>query len=322
MAEFVRLQLIIGEDLTKSLMALHTDLEASCTALVSDIARTMDLHPDDPTSRQVKAALRKFQQTTSLKVTLPLTELEAACEDMEAFMQSQLQELSFQTESRELIGELSQKLANHTRRVRELVQAPELAGGEVFQQVLVGLMAHQPLEANFFPGILEGLVGRLGLAPPGVTNPPTSVREGVTRHWAATHKEAIRRTEGGDIDLGQVTSTVVPHGLHLDYDLDFRTRRVDGVAPTLTSPLLPGLIGNILQLERPEMPGEPASCRWMETCGLLVGCLLNRRYPVHFMPRGVLPRDQPAKGRLQRMSLLAKERAFRISLLWSLTKRI
>ena len=30
MAEFVRLQLIVGEDLTKSLMALHTDLEASC----------------------------------------------------------------------------------------------------------------------------------------------------------------------------------------------------------------------------------------------------------------------------------------------------
>ena len=78
MAKFVRLQLIVGEDLTKSLMALGTDLEASCEALVSDIARTMDLHPDDPASRQVKAALRKFQQTTSLKVTLPLMELEAA----------------------------------------------------------------------------------------------------------------------------------------------------------------------------------------------------------------------------------------------------
>ena len=88
MVEFVRLQLIVGEDLTKSLMALCTDLEASCAALVSDIARTMDLHPDDPASCQVKAALRKFQQTTSLKVTLPLTELEVAREDMEAFMQS------------------------------------------------------------------------------------------------------------------------------------------------------------------------------------------------------------------------------------------
>ena len=89
MAEFVRLQLTVGEDLTRSLMALHSDLEASCVALVSDIVRTMD-HPDDPVSRQVKAALRKFQQTISLKVTLPLMELEAAHEDMEEFMRSHL----------------------------------------------------------------------------------------------------------------------------------------------------------------------------------------------------------------------------------------
>ena len=76
MAEFARLQLIVGEDFTKSLIALHTDLEASCEALVSDIVRTMDLHPGDPTSHQVKAGLHKLQQTTSLKVTLPLMELE------------------------------------------------------------------------------------------------------------------------------------------------------------------------------------------------------------------------------------------------------
>ena len=91
----------------------------------------------------------------------------------------------------------------------------------MFQQVLIGLVTHQPLEANFFPGILEGLVGRLSLAPPGVTEPPTSVQESVAHHWAATLKEAIRRMEGTDIDLRQVTSTMVPHGLHLDYDLDF-----------------------------------------------------------------------------------------------------
>ena len=78
-------------------------------------------------------------------------------------------------------------------------------------------------------------------------------------HRAATLKEAIRRTEGRDINLRQVMSTVVPHGLHLDYDLDFQTRRVDDVAPALTSPLLPGLIGNIRQLERPEIPGKPTS---------------------------------------------------------------
>ena len=129
MAKFARLQLIVGEDFTKSLIALRTDLEASCEVLMSDIARTLDLHPDDPASRQVKAALHKFQQTTSLKVNMPLMELEAACDDMEEFMWSRLQEISSQTESRELIGELSLKLATHTSR--ELVQVPELTEGEV-----------------------------------------------------------------------------------------------------------------------------------------------------------------------------------------------
>ena len=61
MAEFARLQLIVGEDFTKSLVALRTDLEASCEVLVSDIVRTMDLYLNDPVSCQVKAALQKFQ---------------------------------------------------------------------------------------------------------------------------------------------------------------------------------------------------------------------------------------------------------------------
>ena len=82
-------------------------------------------------------------------------------------------------------------------------------------------MAQQPLEANFFPGILEGLVGRLGLVPPDVTDPPTSVRAGMSHHWATGLREAVRRTEGRDADLEHVMSTMVPHGLHLDYDLDF-----------------------------------------------------------------------------------------------------
>ena len=88
MAEFARLQLIVGEDFTKSLLALHSDLEASCEALMSNIMRTIDLHPNDPAAHQVKAALQTFQQSTSMKVTLPLIQLEAAHGDMEEFMQS------------------------------------------------------------------------------------------------------------------------------------------------------------------------------------------------------------------------------------------
>ena len=61
------------------------------------------------------------------------------------------------------------------------------------------------------------------------------------------------------MDLKQVMHNMVPPGLHLDYDLDFQTRRVDDIAPTLTPPLLFSLVGNIHQLEKPEIPGKPTS---------------------------------------------------------------
>ena len=53
----------------------------------------------------------------------------------------------------------------------------------------------------------------------------------------------------------------MPSGLHLDYDLDFQTWRVDDIAPTLTSPLLSGLISNIHLHGRPEVPREPVSSK-------------------------------------------------------------
>ena len=257
MAEFARLHIIVGEDLTKSLLALHSDLEASSEVLVSDVVRTVGLHPNDPAARQLKAVLQTYQQGNAMKITLPLMELQAAHGDLEEFMQSHLRELSLQTKSQELIGVLCQKLANHSSWVQELVLAPELMEEEVSLQVLIGLGAHIPLEANFFPGILEGLAGRLSLAPPGMPDPPTSVQEGMACHWAAALRESLRKTEGRDIDLGQAAATVAPVGLHLDYDLDFQNRRVDDVAPTLMSPVLSGLVGSLDKWERPRIPEGP-----------------------------------------------------------------
>ena len=50
----------------------------------------------------------------------------------------------------------------------------------------------------------------------------------------------------------------MPPGLHRDYGPDFLTRRVDDIAPTLTSPLLSGLISNICELQGPGIPRKPA----------------------------------------------------------------
>ena len=63
--------------------------------------------------------------------------------------------------------------------------------------------------------------------------------------------------EGRDIGVGLVAHDVLPSGLRLDYDPDFKTRRVNDIAPALTPSLLSGLVGNIHGLEKPEIPTQP-----------------------------------------------------------------
>ena len=194
-----------------------------------------------------------------MKVNLPLMELEAAREDLGGFLQRRLSELSSHLKSQEMIEELSWTLSTHANRIQEAILVPGIQEPAVFNRVMLGLAVDQPLEAIFFPGILDGLSGRLGLTPPGVVDPPISAREGVSRRWAAALREAVMRTEGRDVNLEQVMPHVVHHGLHQDYDLDFRMRRVDDIAPTLTSPMLSGLISSVRFLGRPEVPRGPAS---------------------------------------------------------------
>ena len=115
-----------------------------------------------------------------MRVNLPLMELQAAQKDMEGFLQCRLQEISSQAETWELIEGLTRKMSAHASRVWDLVSIPKLAELEVSLRVNTGLAANQPLEANFFLGILEGVAGRLRLVPPGVTAPPSAARAGVS----------------------------------------------------------------------------------------------------------------------------------------------
>ena len=157
MAEFVRLQLILGEDLTKSLSALCSELETSSEALSSDLLSVLNLHSGDLAFPQVKELIQKHQQSISMKVNLPLMELEAAREDLGGFLQRHLCKLSSHSKSREMIKELSWTLSTHANRIQEAIQVPGIQEPAVFQQVMLGLAVDQPLKAVFFPGILDGL---------------------------------------------------------------------------------------------------------------------------------------------------------------------
>ena len=123
MAEFARLQTILGEDLIQSLSALHSELEASSEALSADILNVLSLHPGNPGFSQVKDLLQKHHQSVSMKVNLPLIELEAAKEDLNRFLQERLRELGSGPQAQEVFEEITQRLMNYNRRVRETIHA-------------------------------------------------------------------------------------------------------------------------------------------------------------------------------------------------------
>ena len=181
MAEFARLQSILGEELTKSLSALRTELEASSEALSSDLLSVLNLHPGDMAFPRVKELIQKHHQSVSMKVNLPLIELEAAREDLERFLQGCLHELSSDPKAWEVVEEISQTLSSYARRVREAILVLGIKQPGMFNRVVLALAMDQPVEAILFPGILDSLSWRLGLMPPSVVDPPTSAREGVSQ---------------------------------------------------------------------------------------------------------------------------------------------
>ena len=251
MAEFSRVQLIVQEDVGKSLVALRSDLLASCSAFVVDVGRVMDVPLADPRLALLEASLERFRRQASLKFDLPLAEMDAAAVDITAFMNARLQELSSRSKLPDLIEEAARLMDRHNNRVWELVRNPDLGLSDVYSRVLVGLLARQPIEADLFPGILEGLAGNLGLSPAGTVDPPRSRQEGMMRRWAT----ALRQAAYDPSDTGQGSaSSTTPLGLHLDYSMEFRSRRVGDIPPALTSSLLP----SFPFLEKPR-PGEPPS---------------------------------------------------------------
>ena len=121
-------------------------------------------------------------------------------------------------------------------------------------RVPVALVGTQPLVVNYHSGVLEGVARRLGLLPPGVTNPPNTAPEGMLRRFMASLEVALKKD-----DAGQPVGWSIQGGLHSNYAEDFITRRTRSIPPVFTDSLLPNLIRDMdaLRLGEPEVPSCP-----------------------------------------------------------------
>ena len=117
MAEFARLGTIMWEDLTKSLSALRLELEACSEVLLAALLNVLNLRPGDPAFSRVRDLIQRHHQSLSMKVNLPLAELEAAKEDLNRFLQECLCKLGSDLRARKVLEEVTQAQASYNRKV-------------------------------------------------------------------------------------------------------------------------------------------------------------------------------------------------------------
>ena len=121
----------------------------------------------------------------------------------------------------------------------------------------MGLQAEKPLESNFFLGVLEGLIGCLGINATGWKNPPTSSKEGVAQMWASAVQKAAHKLEGRDAT--SKAASVETQGLHLDYEGDFLQCQSSQVPRIFSDPkFIPHIATSVYELAIPSMTEEAA----------------------------------------------------------------
>ena len=169
---------------------------------------------------------------------------------MEKFIQSHLEELRSQQETRNLIGELSSRITDHRGRVHQLLRSEPLRHPEVVPLILVGMAADRPLKSNFFPGLLEELLGSLGIAAPGEGNPPSSSQEGAGHAWSSAMCEAISQIEQKEVEAPGAVG--LPQGLDLCYEEDFLEKQRHQIPPIFSDPLfIPNMANAVFKVVKP-----------------------------------------------------------------------
>ena len=169
---------------------------------------------------------------------------------METFIQSHLEELRSPQETKNLIGEHSPRVTDHRDRMRELLRSKPLRHPEVILLIMVGLAADRPIESNFFPGLLEGLLGSLGMAAPGEGNPPTSSHDGAGRAWSTAMCEAISQIEQKEVEAPEAVG--LPPSLDLRYKEGFLEKQRHLIPPVFSDLLfIPKMAKAVFKVVKP-----------------------------------------------------------------------
>ena len=152
-------------------------------------------------------------------------------------MEDLTKSLQTDEELKKLLTALSKWISAFKDHVWELALSKELAEEEVALCVNLALTATRPVIGNYLNGVLEGLVGSLGIKIHEDEDPPCSTEEGLEKYLA----EELKQLSVSAPSLKGCESC----GLHVGYSLQYADRKKGPSVPALSSMALPGLLDTI-----------------------------------------------------------------------------
>ena len=241
MAQFTRVNQMMGMDLNTSLQELFTVMETSGDTLLEELKTALGPTVSNLVPYNLQWVVESHNSCLYMSLSKVLVFLDSARQEGRDFLEDLVKSLQTNEELKKLVTALSKWISAFEDHVWELALSKELAEEEVALCVNLALTATRPIIGNYFNGVLEGLVGSLGIKVHKDEDPPHSTQEGLERRLA----EELQRTSASAPSLEGCES----RGLHAGYSLEYADREKGPSVPALSSTALPDLLDSIDHLQ-------------------------------------------------------------------------
>ena len=237
MAQFTRVNQVMGEDLNTSLQELFTVLEASGETLLGKLKTALGSMVSNLVPYNLQRVVESHNSCLYLSLTKVLVFLDSARWEGRDFLEDLVKSLQTDEELKKLVTALSGQISAFEDHVWELALSEELAEEEVALHVNLALTTTRPIIGNYFNGVLEGLMGSLGIKVHEYKDPHCSTQEGLERclaeelQWSSESAPSFKGCES--------------RRLHVRYSLEYADSEKGPSVPVLSSMALPNLLDMI-----------------------------------------------------------------------------
>ena len=184
MAQFTRVNQMMGADLNTSLQELFTVMETSGDTLLEELKTALGPTVSNLVPYNLQQVVESHNSCLYMSLTKVLVFLDSVRREGHDFLEDLVKSLQTNEELKKLVTALSRRISAFEDHIWELALSRELAEEEVALHVNLALTTTRPIIGNYFNGVLEGLMGSLGIKVHKDEVPPCSTKEGLERHLA------------------------------------------------------------------------------------------------------------------------------------------